>query len=551
MGIPERLAYLRAQLNMPPRPKAMLDGNGARTTRFYGQKFPDGLSSANPALLIDSDAMRNQSRVLSQTSIHAAAMINRDVDTTVDSGLMLSPECQHEVLGISPEEAERWNSDVALRFDLWAQNRRSSLTGNLNFYQAQRLWERCLATDGENFVTLAYFPDPSLLSPLRFGTLDASQIRELAYTWTAGLFILADGITRNEYGEETAYKIWHQTPGNPVPEMKTVPRIGRGGRVMMTHGFEPHFPGQTRGFSPLGVSIHDLEKLSVMALAETEKAINQSNIAFTVKSNSDEPAQDPFANIPAVGGLGFGPAAAAFGGNPVPPPGAQEVTEESLEPVYAPVPNTDIWKPGSVGVFNLPGKQELVPFSNTSPATAFNAFVDAQVSYIAAALGQSVETVLMKFSNNYSASRATLILCWRIALQRRYNLACYHLDPIYEMWLSEEIAAGRVSAPGWQDPRIRAAWLRHRFQGSLLPQIDPVKTMQASKMAAELGATTLEDVAMEYNGSSGKANRAKLAMEFSELPDPPWSKTTEQVTVTGGGAGKTEKEEIENGGEGE
>jgi capsid protein len=105
-----------------------------------------------------------------------------------------------------------------------------------------------------------------------------------------------------------------------------------------------------------------------------------------------------------------------------------------------------------VGVYNLPSGQEQVPFQNTSPGTAFNVFVDAQIAYIAAAVGQSIETVLMKFSNNYSASRATLILCWRIALQRRYNLACYHLDPVYEMWLSEEIAAGRVSAPRLAGP---------------------------------------------------------------------------------------------------
>jgi lambda family phage portal protein len=516
----------------------MIDSNSLRTTRFYGAKFPGGLSSANPALVIDSDAIRNQVRVLSHTSIHAAAMINRDIDTTVDSGLMLSPECQHEVLGITPDEAERWNSNIAIRFDLWAQNRRSSANGAMNLYQAQRLWERCLAVDGENFVTLSYFSDPSLLSPLRFGALDASQIREAALTWTAGFLNIADGIVHNEWGEETAYKIWTQ---GPVLEMKTVPRVGRGGRIMMTHGYEPQFPGQTRGFSPLGVSIHDLEKLSVLALAETEKTINQSNIAFTVKSNSDNPAQDPFARVGAIGSpLGYGPAAAAFGNTPTPPEGAEGVAADSLEPVYTPVEtsHTDIWKPGSVGIFNLPGKQELVPFQNTAPGTAFNAFVDAQVSYIAAASGQSVETVLMKFSNNYSASRATLILCWRIALQRRYNLACYHLDPIYEMWLSEEIAAGRVSAPGWLDPRMRAAWLRHRWQGSGLPVMDPTKSVKAAKEAIELGLTTMEDEAIEYNGSSAKANRAKIRQEFSELPQAPWLKKQEQE--------KTESQEEDN-----
>jgi capsid protein len=170
-------------------------------------------------------------------------------------------------------------------------------------------------------------------------------------------------------------------------------------------------------------------------------------------------------------------------------------------------------------------------------------FVDTQVKFISAALGQSIETTLMQFNHNYSASRATLILTWRIAEQRRYNLATYHLDPIYEMWLAEEIAAGRVSCPGWADPRLKAAWLRHTWKGSSLPNIDPAKTMQASKMALELGASTLEDVAIEYNGSSSKSNRSKLAKEYADLPKAPWATATEKVTVDESGGEEDEKTE--------
>jgi capsid protein len=108
------------------------------------------------------------------------------------------------------------------------------------------------------------------------------------------------------------------------------------------------------------------------------------------------------------------------------------------------------------------------------------------------------------------------------------------------MWLSEEIAAGRVSAPGWADPRLRAAWSSHRFHGTGAPVIDPAKTMQASKMALELGATTIADVAQEYNDSDAESNFIKLRGEYANLPTPPWNTTTEKV-VTG-----TETENDEN-----
>jgi capsid protein len=92
---------------------------------------------------------------------------------------------------------------------------------------------------------------------------------------------------------------------------------------------------------------------------------------------------------------------------------------------------------------------------------------------------------------------------------------------------------------------MRAAWLRHRWCGSGLPNIDPKVTVESAKMAAELGFTTLEDGALEYNGSSAKANRAKLRQEFSELPQAPWLQKQEQVTVTEGGAKEREKIETE------
>jgi capsid protein len=114
------------------------------------------------------------------------------------------------------------------------------------------------------------------------------------------------------------------------------------------------------------------------------------------------------------------------------------------------------------------------------------------------------------------------------------------------MWLSEEIAAGRISAPGWADPRLRAAWLRHRWTGTSAPVIDPLKSINAAKIAAEIGATTLEDIATEYSGASGKANRAKLAQEFRELPPAPWLTRQEKVSVTEGGADKQEDDEEED-----
>jgi capsid protein len=139
-------------------------------------------------------------------------------------------------------------------------------------------------------------------------------------------------------------------------------------------------------------------------------------------------------------------------------------------------------------------------------------------------MSMPVEVLLMKFGSNYSASRAALLLFWRVALRWRQEMASDCLNPIYEMWLSGEIAAGRIEAPGWSDPRLRAAWLANNWVGSPMPNIDPSKTAKATKMQVEMGLTTLGRAARELNGSDGKANRAKIAREFAEIPPSPFGK---------------------------
>ena len=507
-----------SNIRKPVTPKAMTSFNGTRSTRFYGQKHNGGLPSPAPTLVLDSSDTRQHVRTLSHNSLQLRALIERNVDTVVAQGLNLSPEPKHKILGITAKAAEEWSRDVKTRFELWAMSPRASRSGIYNFYHAQRLMQKSTYRDGELFVNLSYHNDPSLLSPLRFQILDPDQIREAGYTWTATGRSLntqnKEGIIRNADGEETAYKVW-STDANGLPKMTELPRIGRGGRIMMLHALTGiDYAGQLRGISPLSICVQDLENILDFTLAQVNKAINQSNISFTTESESEDPAVDPFEGL---SDLGAGPAAQQYGSVPVPDPDSQNVTDESLEPVYTEIPHGNFNRPGSYGVFSLPGKQKLKPFPDTSPSQAYNVFVDAYFSYIAAATGQSVETVLMKFNQNYSASRATLILTWRIAVQRRWEMDYYILGPIYEMWLAEEIAAGRITAPGWADPRLRAAWISHRYTGLSMPNIDPVKTMNAAKGYVSMGATTLQDVAIEYNDSDAESNRIKLKQELEEL----------------------------------
>ena len=129
----------------------------------------------------------------------------------------------------------------------------------------------------------------------------------------------------------------------------------------------------------------------------------------------------------------------------------------------------------------------------------------------------------MKFGQNYSASRGALILFWGVVGIFREEMATDFLNEVYEAWLSEEIAAGRVNAAGFNDPVLKKAWLNCKWIGSPMPNIDPKRTADADKTYVEMGATNLDRVARNLNGSSGKANRQKLVRQYEELPTAPWN----------------------------
>jgi capsid protein len=183
-------------------------------------------------------------------------------------------------------------------------------------------------------------------------------------------------------------------------------------------------------------------------------------------------------------------------------------------------------QPGSVGVWSLNRGEEIKPFVNTAPAESYDKFVDSFAAYLSASTGVPVEMMLMRFNSNYSASRAALILFWRIARIWQHEMAVDFLDIVIMSWLSEEIAAGRMTAPGWSDPILRAAWLNGTWHGIPLPNIDPVKTAKADVIDVhQLNAKDLDRVARE-RGGEGRRTRALLNRQFKEMAQSPLNKTT-------------------------
>jgi len=493
--------------------------------RFYGQdyygtggsKWPWGLSNSGLSPSINNALTRQNARSAFHDTPQARAIVERFADTVIEVGLKLDATPRSQILDLDPERAEAWGQNVSERFDLWASCKKCHRLENLTFYQAQRLVEIFQQRDNDYFVRLFYSQRSDLLNPLQFGFIDPSQIRGDAIINTLGYqFLEGDGIERDIDGREIAY--WVYVLKNNAYELVKVPAKGpKSGKKMILHGFQQDYAFQGRGYSRLAHALQEFENLTDFSTSHIKKAINQSSITMWVKPSPDNPASNPLLDITRPAGQA---PSDYIGASPTQSP--LDDISETMDLSYIPLPEATITQPGSVGVFNLKEGESLEPFRDTTPAQQYDRFVDSFCAYLAASSGMPIEILLMRFNQNYSASRATLILFWRIAQIWRAEIEADFLRPIYEAWLEGEIAAGRIQAPGWQDPRLRAAWLSCAWIGSPMPNIDPLRTAKADKTYIEIGAQDLDRVAREKNGTDGRANRAKLARQYKELPLPPW-----------------------------
>lgn len=513
---------------------------GSRSSFSDGSKMRHGISRSGEARYFDTLAMRRNARAAYSESTAARALVKREVDVVVDVGLKFRSAPNTKILGISKERAQSFADEFNERFHLYMSSKDATTDNTNTGYQLQRQVFLCLYRDGEFFTRFNRLKARTdALSILSFQNIDAEMIGGDAYISTAGYNDANfNGIIRDRYGRETAYVVIQKTKGK-APDPTAFPYlhsdiassfIGSGyepvkiraiknGVTQMVHGWIPEYPGQTRGISHIGCSLQEFHQLTNFTVSHIEKAAQQASLFIATESDGDEDAVNPFEGRLLNSSAGISDELGALAAQP---------TEEELEAAdadlsYRLMDEAVIDQPGRIGVFGLPPKQKIKPIPNTAPVTEYPAFVDAFFSYLAAASGQSIETVLMKFGQNYSASRATLILVWRIAQIFQNELIADFLDPAKQAWAEVEIAAGRLQAPGWKNPIMRAAWLSGQWIGKPMPEINPYDQAKANALNASMGATTLGRIAMENNGSDGKKNREELSREVPELPEMPFN----------------------------
>lgn len=165
-------------------------------------------------------------------------------------------------------------------------------------------------------------------------------------------------------------------------------------------------------------------------------------------------------------------------------------------------------------VVDLQPGESITSMNPGRPNAQFDPFVSAVLRQVGMALELPYEVLTKHFASSYSAARAALLEAWQFVQGRRALMAHAFCQPIYEVWLEEQIATGAISAPGWfTDPMLRWAYATAAWIGDGPGSIDPAKEVAAAQARVDLGISTREKEALLWDGSDWRRIHEQLARE--------------------------------------
>lgn len=406
-----------------------------------------------------------------------SAVVQTLTTGTIGAGLKLFPRLRPDEVNLSGEQVRQWSRLVKREFNLWANSPDAcDFLRRNNFFEMQAVAFRAMLTDGDSFVLFKRRP-PKKLSPysLRLQIVDALRVSNPLSnlgTQTEMLFganKIVRGIEVDKQGSIVAVhisnRLWSETDLlQPELFWQRVQWFGQSSGVPnVLHICKDQTPGQFRGVPVLAPVIESLKQVSRYSDAELSAAIVRSFFAifFTKQRNN-------------------------FNLNMI-----KEV-DDDVAPAF---------KIGSPSVTDLPPGVEVKTVDTARQQSTFGDFTAAYLKEICAAVGLPYEVVLKTFNSSYSASRAALLQAGEEFRQRRTAFVVDFCQPIYEQFLTEAIALGRIEAPGFfDDPLKHQAWLRADWLCESNKTLDPLKEIQATRLRLELGLTTREQEVAALNG---------------------------------------------------
>ena len=514
-----------------PQAKGYGDAGASYTKRSL-KGFDAQSGSPNEDINKHNYTLRQRARMLYMAAPVASSAINTNRTKVIGIGLQLKCSVDRDILKISAEAAKEWQRRTEAEFRLWAGKKQNCDALGLNsFNELQQLAFKSWLMSGDVFsLVKRYKPTPLNPYSLRLHLVEADRIstpndfKNDLIGVTEGKVPegkegaghkIFDGVEIDENGMVVAYYVSNKYPHQLTMDSQNWVRVlaygEKTGVPNILHIMSAERPDQYRGVPYLAPVIETLLQLRRYTESELMAALVQSFFTAWIETHTDT-AQIPFNQTDS-------PVADVPNANPA------EVEENSG--------NQNEYEMGPGTVTHLEDG-ESVHFGNPNiPTAGFEAFVKTICRLIGSALEIPYDVLIKEFNSSYSASRGALLEAWEAFKMRRKWFVDDFCQPVYETWLAEAVARGRIKAPGFfDDPLVRDAWCGARWIGPVQGQLDPKKEVEAAIMQVGNGFKTHEQVTVELGGGDWTENTEQLIRENELLKK---ANGNETMTIDEGG----------------
>ncbi len=497
------IAKARAELMKEFRNSGYSEGGASRKKKSM-KGWTANSKTPQEDIDLNLNLLRQRSRDLAMNAPIAVSALKTNRTNVVGAGLKLKCKIDFKYLGLTQEQTDEWEKNVEREFGLWADENWCDATGMNNFYEIQQLALKSWLENGDGWAVIKNEkPTPWMPYGLRIHLIEADRIstpqtqfrlKTSFYNDPYSLIGQADngnyiynGVEVDLSGKIIAYWICNQYPNSNLKGMRkkwerVETRSSVTGNPNILQLMESERCEQYRGVPYLAPVIEALKQITRYTEAELTAAVVTAFFTAFIKQNS------PSNELPFMDSIG------------------EEERVDDEDP--------DSYEMGA-GTVNVLGPGEDVVIADPKrPASGFESFVTSITRYIGAALEVPYELLTKSFMASYSASRAALLEAWKAFRMRRTWFANDFTQPIYKLWLSEAVARGKVSAPGFfNDPSIKKAWCGAEWIGPSPGQIDPVREVNAAILRSEHGFSTRERETIELTGGNWDDNINQIKKE--------------------------------------
>lgn len=447
----------------------------------------DAVADINP----DLPVLRARSRDLARNAMLGAGAIKSVVSHAVGTGLSYQSRIDADLLGLDDAQASAWQDDTERRWRLFCESPNCDVTRTQNFYGLQATVLNSVLESGDLLALIVAVSRPGWPFALGVQLVEADRVCNPDFKQDSDTLI--EGVQFDASGAPVGYHIAKYHPGGASRAKQAWQRVeafGRNsGRRNALHIFNRTRPGQVRGVPYLAPVIEALKQLSRYTEAELQAAVINAVFAVFMRMDPD-----------------------AFG----------DLFDDTQRSAYINSAatwngqiNTSSVDNGAKAINLLPG-EEPVTVTPGRPNPAFDPFFRAIAAQIGAALEIPFEVLIKHFSSSYSASRGAMLDAWRFFMRVRDFIACEFCQPVFEAWLDEEVASGRIVAPGYfADPLLRKAWCGAEWVGDGPGSIDPLKEVNAARERVDLGISTLAAESILHDGKDWEPKHRQRAREVS------------------------------------